>query len=145
MEIPNCLQRAHSRGFPLALPSLRAMDSLQKFVAFVSQHYFRHHMFDWPDVRITVEVALGDLDAAKKTRDENLAFWSTDHPGVDADGREKYRRMRELCARIDADDRGGLAELLHEWEAATVKNLNIEKLWQPTPFPLEQQAEQSRA
>ena len=49
------------------------------------------------------------------------------------------RRLRELCARLMADDRAGLARLLHEWEAQTVKNFKIEHLWEPTPFPLELQ------
>jgi hypothetical protein len=33
-------------------------------------------------------------------------------------------------------DRAGLARLLHEWEAYTVKNFKIEHLGEPTPFPL---------
>ncbi len=30
-----------------------------------------------------------------------------------------------------------MAKLLHEWEAQTVRNLKIEHLWEPTPFPLD--------
>jgi hypothetical protein len=45
--------------------------------------------------------------------------------------------LRALCAALAANDRAGLAKLLHEWEALTVKNLRIEHLWQPTAFPLE--------
>jgi hypothetical protein len=45
--------------------------------------------------------------------------------------------VRELCAKLAEDDRAGLARLLHEWEAYTVKNFKIEQLWEPTPFPLE--------
>jgi hypothetical protein len=121
-----------------ALPVLRAMKSLDDYLAFVSQHYFRHQLFDWPDARFIVEVALGDLEVARATSKANLAMWSTIRPHHDEDTRQEYRRLRELCARLADDDRAGLAQLLHEWEAITVKNLKIEQLWEPTPFPLEQ-------
>lgn len=123
-----------------ALPPLRAMKTLDDYLSFVSQHYFRHHLFDWPECRIIVEVALGDLEAARKTGEANLATWSTIHPYHDEETREQYRRLRELYARLAADDRAGLVQLLHEWEFQTVKNLKMDHLWQPTPFPLEQQA-----
>jgi hypothetical protein len=121
-----------------ALPVLRAMTTLDNYLTFVSNHYFRHQLFDWPDARIIVEVALGDLEAARATSKAHLAMWSTTDPDYDEDARQKYRRLHELCARLADDDRAGLAQLLHEWEAITVKNLKIESLWEPTPFPLEQ-------
>ena len=62
---------------------------------------------------------------------------SVDQPDFDEDGKAKYRRLRELCAKLAEDDRAGLAGLLHEWEVYTVKNFKIEHLWEPTPFPLE--------
>lgn len=40
-------------------------------------------------------------------------------------------------ARLAENDRTGLARVLHEWEAYTVKSFKIEHLWEPTPFPLE--------
>ena len=43
-----------------ALPPLRAMDTLEKFLAHVSGHESRHHLFDWPWHKIIVDVALGD-------------------------------------------------------------------------------------
>ena len=122
-----------------ALPLLRAMDSLDKYIEFVSRHKFRHKMFDWPDVRIVIEVALGDLDAARTTAEQNLGYWSADHPENDDEARDKYQRLRKLCSRLADHDRYGLAALLHQWEAATVKNLKLEKLWQPTLLPFELQ------
>jgi hypothetical protein len=120
-----------------ALPALRALDSLDKYIDFVSRHYFRHKLFEWPKVRIIVEVALGDLDAARTTMDMQLANWSADHPAYDQEDRDELERIRALCVRLAADDRAGMASLLHEWEAATAKNLKIGHLWQSTPFPLE--------
>ncbi|MDC7784080.1 hypothetical protein PQJ75_05485 [Rhodoplanes sp. TEM] len=122
-----------------ALPVLRGIVSLEDYLAFVSGHFFRHHLFDWPHVKIIVDVARGDLDAARALRDANVDRFGDD-PAYDDEGRAKYRRIRELCARLEADDRPGLAALLHEWEAITVRNLKIETLWEPTPFPLELEA-----
>jgi hypothetical protein len=58
-------------------------------------------------------------------------------PAFNISDRAENRRLRELCAKLADDDRAGLARLLHEWEAYTVKNFKIEHLWEPTPLPLE--------
>ena len=55
------------------------------------------------------------------------------------DMQEKYDRVtKELCPLIAANDRPGLARLLHAYEAQSVKNLKLEQFWEPTPFPIEQ-------
>jgi hypothetical protein len=120
-----------------ALPALRAMKKLDDYLTFVSQHSFRHHLYEWASARIIVEVALGDLAAAQATAAANLETWSTIRSYHDEDDREQYRRLRELSALLADNDRVGLAWLLHDWEALTVKNLKIEHLWESTPFPLE--------
>jgi hypothetical protein len=125
-----------------ALPQLRAIKTLDHYLAFVSQHLFRHKLFDWPHRKIIVDVALGHLDAARTIGKENIQLWSTDKAHYDEDDRAEFRRLRELCACLDNDDYAGLARLLHEWEAITVKNFKIEHLWEPTPFPLELQLDQ---
>ncbi len=52
---------------------------------------------------------------------------------------DEYDRItKELCPLIAANDRPGLARLLHGYEAQSVKNLKLEKFWEPTPFPIEQ-------
>ena len=122
-----------------ALPRLRAMNTLHDYLASVSQSQFRHQLYDWPTAKIIVDVALGNLDAARELSEANIQKWSVDKPHYDDDDRAMFRRLRELCARLMADDRAGLARLLHEWEAQTVKNFKIEHLWEPTPFPLELQ------
>jgi hypothetical protein len=122
-----------------ALPALRAIGTLDDYLSFVSQHYFRHQLFDWPDCRLIVEVALGDLAAARTTCRDNLHLWSSDRPVIDEEAREEHRRLREFCALVAAGDRVALAKTLHEWEAISVKNLKIAHLWEATPFPLEMQ------
>ena len=66
-----------------------------------------------------------------------IGCWSEETYGCDDDDKAQLRRLKELCRRLAADDRAGLAALLHDWEAQTVRNLKIEHLWEPTPFPLE--------
>jgi hypothetical protein len=123
-----------------ALPRLRAIKSLEDYLAFVSQHRLRHQLFDWPHCKVIADVALGDLDAARTVCREYGWRWSLDQIEHDEDSKATFRRVRELCARLAVDDRPGLAQLLHQWEAETVRNLKIEHLWEPTPFPLEQQS-----
>ncbi|MFY9827824.1 MAG: hypothetical protein WAK69_04280 [Rhodoplanes sp.] len=123
-----------------ALPRLHAIKTLDDYLAFVSRHMFRHKLFDWPQCKIIVDVALGDLDAARALCKNYLPRWSVDQPNYDEDDRAENRRLRELCARLAENDRAGLAQLLHEWEAYTVKNFKIEHLWEPSPFPLERAA-----
>jgi hypothetical protein len=120
-----------------ALPILRAITTLDNFLAFVSQHYFRHHLFEWPHRKIIVDVALGKLEAARAICQENIQHWSPVHPHLDEEGRAKFFGLQQSCACLAADDRRGIAELLHQWEAETVKRQKIEHLWGRTPFPLE--------
>ena len=122
-----------------ALPQLRAIKTLDDYLAFVARHMFGPKLFDWSHCRIIVDVALGDLEAARAISEQNIQRWSnwSDDPDLDEDGKAKFRRVGELCAKLAEDDRAGLARLLHEWEAYTVKNFKIEHLWEPTPFPLE--------
>lgn len=81
-----------------------------------------------------VDVARGDLDGAKEICAKLRAgtMWS------DPDFREELSRvLDELCPLLAANDRVGLARQLREWEAYTARNLKIESIWEPTPFPLE--------
>jgi hypothetical protein len=135
-DVANTLVRAIEDQ---ALPWLRTMSTLDLYLAFVSQNLFRHHLYDDADAQIIMYAACGYLDAARKICEEHLDRWSTDKPHHDDNVRAQFRRLRELCALLRADDREGLARLLHEWEAITVKNFRIEHLWEPTPFPLEMQ------
>lgn len=123
-----------------ALPWLRTMSTLELYLAFVSQNLFRHHLYDKGSAEVIVRVAQGYLGAARKICEQQRERWSTDKPEYDDDTRAMFRRLLELSALLEKDDRVGSVELLHAWEAETVKNFKIEHLWEPTPFPLEQQS-----
>jgi hypothetical protein len=93
----------------------------------------------WPDTKLVFDVALGDLDAARKPCLERIPLLKGEtYFRGDEEDKARVRQLKELCRRLAADDRRGLAQLLHEWEATTVKNLKLEHLWEPTPFPLEE-------
>ena len=42
-----------------------------------------------------------------------------------------------MAAALETGDRKPISAFLHECEAYTVKQLKLEKLWQPSPFPIE--------
>ena len=121
-----------------ALPSMRSIKTIDDFVKFTSKERFPDtHLDLYPASKIFVDVARGDLEAASAI----CAYMATDRakrwylPNM----QDKYDLVtKELCPLIAADDRRGLARLLHGYEAQSVKNLKLEKFWEPTPFPIEQ-------
>jgi hypothetical protein len=120
-----------------AVTLLRPIKTIDDFVAFTSKERFRDTYLDlYEERRIFVDVARGDLDAARTI----CAYFATDRAkrryasGME----EEYDRIaKTLCPLIAANDRPGLVRLLRGWEAYSVKRLKLEKLWEPTPFPLE--------
>ena len=120
-----------------ALPLLRPVQSIDDFVAFTSKDRFRNtHLDFYRDRKIFVDVARGDLEAARAI----CAYFATDHarrwylPRM----QEEYDRITQrLCPLVAANDRPGLARLLHEFEAGSAKDMKLNKLWEPTPFPIE--------
>jgi len=49
--------------------------------------------------------------------------------------------LRNLLVFLDQEDRAAIAALLHEWERQNVAKWGVEHLWEPTPFPVETQAD----
>jgi hypothetical protein len=122
-----------------ALPILRAMRTLEDYLTYVAGSSSRHQLYEWATAKIVLDVALGDLEAARLLCAQNLASWSRERPHHSESKKTELRKLCELCALLQCDNRAGLARLLHEWEAQSVKNLKIERIWEPTPFPLELQ------
>jgi hypothetical protein len=126
----------------VALPLLRPVETIEDFVAFTSKERFRDTCLDlYEERRIFVDVARGDLDAARTL----CAYFATDR------AKRRYASLMEdeydritkaLCPLIAANERPGLVRLLRGWEAHSVQRLKLEKLWEPVPFPLEQQMDQ---
>lgn len=133
-DLPNRMAEAIEEQ---ALPLLRPVQSINDFVTFTSKHRFRDtHLDFYPDRKIFVDVARGDLEAARTI----CAYFATDRakrwylPQM----QEEYDRITQrLCPLVAANDRPGLARLLHEFEAGSAKDMKLNKLWEPTPFPIE--------
>ena len=121
-----------------ALPKLRAIQTLDDYLAFVSRHMFRHQLFDWPQCKIIVDVALGDLDAARSICKEHFPRWSVDQPHYDEDDGRKTVVFANSARLAETTGRGSRGSCMVEEH--TVKHFKIEHLWAPTPFPLEQSA-----
>lgn len=124
-----------------ALPLLRPMQTIDDFVRFTSKERFPSTFLDLYELRkVFIDVARGDLEAAQSI----CGFLATDRAKRKHLPRmqEEYDRiMQSLCPLIAANDCAGLAQLLRDWEAGSVKRLKLGKLWEPTPFPLELQPE----
>ncbi len=120
-----------------ALPSMRSIKTIDDFVTFTSEERFPDTYLDlYPASKIFVDVARGDLEAASTIcdymRSDRAKKWYL------PDMQDAYDRVtKELCPVIAANDRPGLARLLHTYEAQSVKNLKLEKFWEPTPFPID--------
>jgi hypothetical protein len=119
------------------LPKLRAIDTLEKYVAAVSDNYFRHLLFDKPQNKVIVDIALGDLGAAQTICTGPIANHPSNAKFLDEEDRQQFLQVKNLCRLLAIGDRKGLARILHDWEIVAVKNIKLEHVWEPTPFPLE--------
>jgi hypothetical protein len=113
------------------LPILNGLGTIEA----VEAHMAAHNMFGYemrPYLKMTMEIACGRLEAARTTQlhvVEKMARVA--EPGA------YLKQIHSLCNLLDNDDRPGMARLLYEREIETIRNLKIEHLWEPTPFPLE--------
>jgi hypothetical protein len=109
-----------------ALPELRSIVTIDDFVRFANGRWVE-------DEKPYVDVARGDLEAAQSMCDFFASLNGRFGPSQD----EFEHIVQNLCPLIAANDRRGLAQLLHKYEAESVQRLKLEKLWEPTPFPIE--------
>lgn len=135
-EIPATLCEAIEE---VVLPLLRPVKTIDDFVAFTTKERFRYTYLDFYELRkVFVDVARGDLAAARSI----CEFLATDRarrkhlPMM----QEEYDRItKALCPCVAAGDRPGLVQLLRDWEAESARMLKLDRVWEPTPFPLELQ------
>lgn len=109
-----------------ALPALRSIVTIDDFVRFSHGRWVE-------DEKPYVDVARGELDAAQSMCD----FFASLNGRFGIRHEEFGHVVDNLCPLIAANDRRTLAQLLHKYEAESVKGLKLEKFWEPTPFPIE--------
>lgn len=122
------------------LPQIRSVQTVGDLVAYVDRHWARHRLFDTPETKVIVDAALGRLGEARAVAEANVERWSSNNPRWDDEDRRQMSGLVKLSDCLVRGDTEGIACLLHEWEAATVKHNKLEGLWEPTPFPLEKPA-----
>jgi hypothetical protein len=109
-----------------ALPVLRSIVTIDDFVRFARGRWVE-------DEKPYVDVARGDLEAAQSM----CEFFASLNGRFGIRHEEIGHVVHNLCPLIAANDRRTLAQLLHKYEAESVKGLKLEKFWEPTPFPIE--------
>jgi hypothetical protein len=124
----------------VALPLLRKVQSIDDLVRFASKKRFKDYYLDLDlheDKKIYVDVARGDLESASQLCAYLAERARTTEVGWE---REDYGKIaKTLGPLLAANDRTGLAQARRDCEAYSAKKLKLEKLWEPTPFPLELQ------
>lgn len=118
------------------LPRMHAAQTIDGFIQHVSAPEFSaRRLVNHVDTDIRVDIARGDLDTARTkcralhdrcARDPE-SYW----------GRIWRRTTDRAGPLLEADDRLGLIALLHEWERGLITQLDLEAIYEPTPFPLE--------
>jgi hypothetical protein len=122
----------------VALPVLRRIETLDDFVAAIMERWQGHHLVNDGWTRIPVEFALGNVDQAETLCTDRICNFPEPGPKEAQVSRSKILGTQELCRLLRSGDVAGAVAKLHDWELQTVKNLKIEHLWQPTPFPIEE-------
>jgi hypothetical protein len=120
-----------------ALSKLRSIRTIFDFRDFVSETEFGHHITEWPHNRFILEAALGRFDTARDIWVSELSNWTERHHRYYDGNMKNMSRRQAFGACLMQDDRAGVARLLNEFEALSVKNLKLEKIWECTPFPCE--------
>ena len=120
-----------------ALPLIRPIQTPDDFAAFASEERFPVMYLDnFRIAKVVVDIARGDFDAARAI----CAQFPQEHPAVPPTLYEDHDAILPvLRPLLAANDRGGLARVLHKWEADSVKACKLDKFWEPTPFPFELQ------
>lgn len=122
----------------VALPLIRPVNDVETFFHFAMRDnlFFGAPLY-WNKLnKIVIDAARGDFEAADASA---AGFWSAEKYATPTERHEYDMVTQRLCPLVKARDRVGIARLLHEWEATSAKRFKLEKFWQPSPFPIEEQ------
>ncbi|WP_342363203.1 hypothetical protein [Terrarubrum flagellatum] len=117
-----------------ALPKLRAMKTLRDYAGHaLPKDPVQRSYLGRLDLRF--RLAFGELDEAARLLSEEIC--APDRTILDRESEGLSERVKEVGAGISAGDREAIARVLHRLEARMAASLKLEKIWEPTPFPLE--------
>lgn len=128
----------------VALPLLRTIRTIDDLMQFPSRKISSNKCF-YLDRRekIYFDVACGNVKSARKLC--ALLAEQASTAEVDWQREDNDKIVKSLGPLLAANDRAGLAQALRDCEAYSAKKLKLEKLWEPTPFPLEPKAVKRQA
>lgn len=119
-----------------AVPLLRSIDTVEAFAAFYRDRFDRYRL-EQPYNRMIVDIALGDIETARKTWHALAPVYRDNVYPDDSHFQTCRHKVLTVAEPLMADDRPALAKILHGWEADNIRGTKIEPYWEPTPFPLE--------
>ena len=120
-----------------ALPRLRNVRTLLDYYAYAKDIHDIHFPFYW-GWRAAMKVAMNQLDDARDILNDprwekrSAIFFNREIDGLGD-------RLKARGSDITREDKLALAEILHRWEAYSAEKLEVTSIWQPTPFPLEEE------
>lgn len=134
----NTQKELNEKIVSVALPILRRIETLDDFISVIQERWQGHHLINDDWTRIAVALAMGDIEQARACCTDRICNMPDPGPKEAPSWKATVAGDKELCKLLRAGDVAGAIAKLHEWERQTVKNLKIEHLWQPTPFPIEE-------
>lgn len=119
-----------------ALDRLRPFDTVDKCLNFTRA---RPETFIRLDSHwyLFAHIALGELDAARAMWTKSREYYRPGRIMDEPFHQLEYDRLCLIDAPLMADDRAGLAALLHRWEAENIVGSPLEPHWVKKPLPLE--------
>lgn len=93
-----------------------------------------------PVQHFRIELAMGNFAAARELVSSHRDEWFGGE--VDYFDEDEVERTRLLCALLDSEDYRGIARVFHKWEATVAEGLELEAVWEPSPFPFEEDYEE---
>jgi hypothetical protein len=137
IDIPNIDKKFADRMEEMVLPRLHAHKTIEEFSSIKYNLCGQVMMLNrTTSYKLYVDLALGKFDFADKALE--IFSKQPEYRSKYFHSPEHYDEMMNVVRpMIQANDKAGIAAKLHEWEAYSVKQLKLEKYWQPSPFPIE--------
>ena len=107
-----------------------ALDEAREYLGRIWRWYERDTYGDYEPPEI--------LDYPKRGARTQRAIEAWEKAGRCTDYRSRRRRILEIVEPLRTGDRAAIAAILHRWEAEAARFHEVERWWEPTPFPIEE-------
>ena len=117
------------------IPELKMMNNFRRFRR-IQRQYFADDMAGYAEYQALLAIAFGDFREAAEWLANDRGRYS--HNCLDEHLPGLADRLAGQGDDLTMEDKRALIDVLHQREAAAVKALKLEKYWQKTPFPAEE-------